>query len=75
MSQVHVSPFQEALDRVEALSQEDQQVLIDLIQRRLMEQRRGEIVHHAETTLQAVREGRAYVGSIEDLKRDLLSDS
>jgi hypothetical protein len=63
-----------AVDAVEALPLEDQETLIDLVHRRLIERRRAEIARHAAETLQAVREGRAKYGTIEDLRRDLLAE-
>ena len=75
MSQMVSSPFQRAIDVVEALPPEDQETLIDLIRRRLIERRRAEIARHAAETLRAVREGRARVGTVEDLRRDLLTES
>ena len=74
MSQKVSSPFQRAIDVIEALPPEDQETLIDLIRRRLIERRRAEIARHAAKTLQAVREGRARVGTVEDLRRDLLAE-
>ncbi len=59
MSQKITTPFQKAIDVVEMLPLEDQETLIDLIHRRLIERRRAEIARHAAETLQAVREGRA----------------
>jgi len=73
MGQVTASPLQQALDVVENLSPEDQETLVELMQRRLVERRRAEIDHNATVTLQAVRKGKAQYGSVEDLKRDLLS--
>ena len=73
MVQVKTSLLQQALDVVEKLPPEDQETLIELIQRRLVEQRRAEIARNASATLQAVREGRARYGSVEDLKSDLLA--
>jgi len=75
MGQVKTSLFQRALDMVEKLPPEDQQTLVDLIQRRLVEWRRAEIARNAAATLQAVREGQADYGSVEDLRRDLLGES
>ena len=71
MEQVNASLLQQALDIVEELPPEDQETLIELIQRRLVERRRAEIAGNAAATLQAVREGRARFGSVEDLERDL----
>ncbi len=72
MEQVKTSLFQQALDVVEQLPPEDQEMLVDLIQHRLVEWRRAEIARNAAATLQAVQEGRACYGSVEDLKHDLL---
>jgi len=69
------SLLQQALDVVEKLPPEDQETLIELVQRRLVERRRAEIARSATATLQAVREGRARYGSVEDLKNDLLAQS
>lgn len=74
MSRKVSSPFQRAIDVIEALPPEDQETLIDLTRRRLIERRRAEIARHAAETLQAVREGRARVGTVEDLRRDLLAE-
>ena len=71
MEQVSTSLLQHALDIVEELTTEDQETLIELIRRRLVERRRAEIAENAAATLQAVREGRAHYGSVEDLERDL----
>jgi hypothetical protein len=71
----HEVTLQRALDVVEELPVEDRAILVELLQHRLAEWRRSEIAHNAETTLEAVREGRARYGSVDDLKRDLLGDS
>jgi hypothetical protein len=68
-------PFQKAIDAIEALELEDQETLIDLVRRRLIEQRRIEIARHASETLQAVREGNARYGTVSDLQKDLLTES
>ena len=69
-----VSLLQQALDVVESLPPDEQETLIDLIRRRLVERRRAEIARNAEETLQAVRYGRAQYGSVEGLQRDLLGE-
>lgn len=74
MGQVKASLFQQALDMVEKLPPEDQLTLVDLIQHRLAEWRRAEIARNAASTLQAVREGRANYGCVEDLRHDLLGE-
>jgi len=62
---------QQALDVIEHMPLEDQMTVIEVLQRRLLAQRRSEIARHATITLQAVREGNARHGSVEDLKRHL----
>jgi len=64
MEQVKTSLFQQALDVVEKLPPEDQETLVDLIRRRLVEWRRDEIAHNTTTTLQTVREGHARYGMV-----------
>ena len=68
------SLLQQALDVVESLPPDEQETLIDLVRRRLVERRRAEIARNAEETLQAVRDGRAQYGSVEDIQRDLLGE-
>jgi hypothetical protein len=68
------SLLQQALEVVDKLPPEDQETLIEVVRRRLIEQRRAEIAHNATATLQAVREGKAQYGSAEDVKRDLLDE-
>jgi hypothetical protein len=74
MEHTVLTPFQQALDVVEQLSIEDQETLVEIVQRRLIEQRREEIAHNASVTLQAFREGRASYGTMDDLRRDLLEE-
>ena len=69
-----VSPLQEALEMVEALSPEDQISLIDVVRRRLVALRRDEIADGARSTLNAVREGKTYFGNLDELKDDLLEE-
>lgn len=74
MEKTEVSLLQQALDVVESLPPDDQETLMDLIRHRLVEKRRSEIARNAEETLQAMRDGRAQYGSVEDLRRDLLGE-
>jgi hypothetical protein len=69
------TPFQQALDIVERLPADDQEALIEVIRRRLIEQRRMEIARNARATVQAFREGRARYGTVDDLRRDLLDEA
>ncbi|MBU0511760.1 MAG: hypothetical protein KJ638_08685 [Chloroflexi bacterium] len=68
------TPFQQALDFIEQFPVADQEALLDIVRQRLIEQRRTEIAANAKATLQAFREGHAQVGTIDDLRRDLLKE-
>jgi HPt (histidine-containing phosphotransfer) domain-containing protein len=64
--------LQQAMDLVESLPQDVQEELVEMLQRRMSQRRRAEIARNAEATRRAVREGRAKIGSVEDLERDLV---
>ncbi|MBW4689171.1 MAG: hypothetical protein KME40_29785 [Komarekiella atlantica HA4396-MV6] len=66
-------PFQTVVEYVEALSTEDQDLLLELIQKRRVEKRRQEIANNAAQTLEAIKTGKAKRGSVADLRADLLS--
>lgn len=66
--------FQTVIEYVEELSEEEQNLLIDLIQKRRIEKRRMEIAKNAIETLTALRTGTAKRGSLPDLKADLLAE-
>jgi hypothetical protein len=65
------TPLQRALDVVERLDEEEQAVLLDMIRQRRIERRRAEIAENARLAALAFKEGRAHVGTLDDLRRDL----
>lgn len=67
-------PFQTVIEYVEALSQEEQDVLFDLIQKRRISKRRQEIAQNAEKTLEAVRNGTAKRGKAAEIVADIFGD-
>ena len=66
--------FQEIIDSIEQLSFDEQDYLFELIKKRRIEKRRSEIAADAKATLEAVKQGKAKKGSVEDLIADLLDD-
>ena len=74
MNTYQETPFQKALDAVESLPFDDREEIIEIIKRRLAEDRREEIAANAHEAVKAVREKRAKYGTIEELKRDLLGE-
>ena len=65
------SSFQELIESVEALPLDDQQILMDIINRRIIEQRRDDLVADMEESLEAYRKGEVRIGTVDDLLRDL----
>lgn len=68
----NVVSFQTVIEYVEALSQEDRDLLFELIRKRRVEQRRLEIANNAAQTLAALATGTAKRGTIADLRAELL---
>jgi hypothetical protein len=66
--------FQTVIEYVEELSEEEQNLLFELIQNRRIEKRRIEIAENATETLTALKTGKAKCGTIADLKADLLNE-
>ncbi len=66
--------FQNAIESVEALSIEEQDLLFDLIKKRRIEARRKKISENAALTLAALKSGTAKSGNFEQLKADLLRE-
>lgn len=64
--------FNELLENIEQLSDDEQEMLTEIIRNRLRERRREEIACHAKETCDALKEGRAKMGTVDDLKRDLM---
>jgi len=68
------SDFQELIESVEALPLDDREILMDIINRRIIEQKREELVADMEESLQAYRKGEIRIGTVDDLLRDLDED-
>jgi hypothetical protein len=68
------SSFQELLESVESLPLDDQQMLLDIINMRIIEKRRDELVADMEESLEAYRKGDVRIGTVDDLLRDLDKD-
>lgn len=65
------TPFEAALDVIDRLPPDDQEAIIEIVRKRIIERRRCEIADNAQATLQAFREGRASYGTVDDLRREL----
>lgn len=65
------SIFQNAITTVEALSIEEQRLLIEIIQKRLRQQKRKQLKQEIESARQEYREGSVTFGSVEDFMNEL----
>jgi len=59
---------------VESLPIEDREMLVEIINKRIVEQRREELVADMETSLEAYRRGEVRTGTVDDLIKDLQED-
>jgi len=71
MSQTTSSRFQQAIESVEQLSPDDQALLIEIIRRRLIEQRRDEMAEEIAEARAAYRQGKVHRGTVADLMKEL----
>ena len=67
MTSSSTSSFQTIIESVETLSEEEQDLLFELIHKRRIAKRRQEIAQNASKTLAAVDAGTAKRGSVADL--------
>lgn len=63
--------FQTVIEFVESLSEEEQDILFDLIHKRRVVKRRQEIAENAKKTLEAVRNGTAKRGTAAEIVADI----
>jgi len=62
------------LDEFARLSLEDQEMLVDILKKRIVEQKRMRIVREAREAMREYRKGLTKTGTVEDLIKDLESD-
>jgi hypothetical protein len=65
------SIFNNAMETIEALPAEDQQALIDLLQKRLVENRRSEIAANIVQAKAEYEAGQVVRGNIDDIMNEL----
>jgi len=64
--------FQEVLDIVESLPEYQQEDLIDIIRRRLIEQRRDGLANNIREAREEYARGEVRKGTVDDLMKELL---
>ncbi len=63
--------FQDLIDAVEAMPLEDQSLFVELINKRIIEKRRAELVTEVQEARRAFESGNVKRGSFKDLMKDL----
>jgi hypothetical protein len=65
--------LQTAIEYIEELSIEEQDLVVELIQKRRTEKRRAEIAQNATQTFAALESGTAKRGTLDELKTNLFN--
>jgi hypothetical protein len=65
------STFQKAIEAVEALELEEQEMLVDIISKRLKQQRRDELLKEIAQAERDYEQGNVQRGSVADLMAEL----
>jgi hypothetical protein len=71
MSTRGTSTFQMALETVEELTPGDQEMLVEIVRRRLVERRRAELAEDIAAAREAYRRGDVRRGTVDDLMAEL----
>ena len=71
MSSHHTITFQEALEAVEALPEEQQESLMEVLRRRWTERRREALAHHVVQAREELARGEVRRGGVDDLMREI----
>ena len=69
MTQSHLAAFDEVLEAVESLPEEQQEGLIDIVRRRQIERRREALAASVREARQKLDRGDVHLGSAEELLR------
>ncbi len=67
------SRFQELIDSIETMADEDQAMLVNIIQKRLQEKRRQALIEEIRDAEDEYRHGRTSTGSVADFMKDVES--
>ena len=68
---VHLLSFQDLIEAVESMPLEDQSMLVELINKRIIEKRRAELVAEVQDARSALKRGEVKRGTFEELMKDL----
>jgi hypothetical protein len=72
MGSQRIVTFQNALDIIESLPESQQESLIDIINRRLVEHKRDLLVKNVKKAREEYHRGEIKTGSVDDLMKEIL---
>jgi hypothetical protein len=70
-SMIETSAFQQVIELVESLSLEDREILLDILQKRLCQQRRADLSREIGEIRQEFAEGKVQFGSVDEFLEEL----
>ncbi len=73
MYMMSADTFNQVLDLVESMSDEEQMILIDLIRKRRAERKRDEIAANIAIAMQEYAQGQVFRGSVDDVMTELIN--
>ena len=68
---VQTSRLQEAIDTVESLSFEEQNLVVEILLKRLQRKRQEQLLEEIEAVRQEASQGKIKFGSVEDFMKEL----
>jgi len=66
-----ISTLQKAIEIVESLPSDEQEILVEVIRRRILERRRALLIAEVAEAREAYQRGEVRRGSVDDLLREL----
>jgi hypothetical protein len=69
---VNTTTFNQVLDLIEAMPDEEQLILVDLINRRRSERRRDEIAANIAIATKEYEQGQVFRGNVDDVMAELM---
>ena len=72
MSNRQTITFQKAVEVIELFPEEQQEALIDIVQHRLIEQRREKLAQNIKKARREYAEGKVRRGTVDDLMKEIL---
>jgi hypothetical protein len=74
MKMVYSSDFANIIDELSKIPLEEQEMVLEILQKRVIERRREEILRHSEESIEEYKKGLTSEGDVSDLIKELNND-